>query len=162
MSLYDDVFRALADAQVRYVVVGGVAVVLRGHARLTVDLDLVLDLERENATRAVDAMLGCGLLPRLPVDAHQFADPDVRADWVANRNLMVFSFYDPDDPVRVLDVFAQDPMPFAELAEGADDIVLDRARVPVASVRDLIAMKRTAGRPKDLEDIAALERMMEP
>src|SRR4051794_36445117 len=78
VSLYADVFGALDRADVRYVVVGGVAVVLSGHARLTVDLDLVLDLGQDNALRAVDALLGCGLQPRLPVDAHQFADAAIR------------------------------------------------------------------------------------
>ena len=44
MSVYDDVFRSLTAAGVSFVVVGGVAVVLHGHARMTVDLDLVIDL----------------------------------------------------------------------------------------------------------------------
>lgn len=162
MSLYDDVFRALDDAGVRYVVVGGVAVVLRGHARLTVDVDLVLDLAHDNALRAVDALLGCGLMPRLPVDAHEFADEATRRDWIENRNLMVFSFFDPTDQLRVIDVFAESPLPFEELFADAESIQLEDGRVRVASVRHLIQMKRAAGRPKDLEDIAALERLLPP
>jgi hypothetical protein len=44
VASYDDVFRALHAARVRYVVVGGTAVVLQGHARLTVDPDSFVDL----------------------------------------------------------------------------------------------------------------------
>jgi len=44
VAIFAPVFEALNGARVRYVVVGGVAVVLHGHARLTTDLDLVVDL----------------------------------------------------------------------------------------------------------------------
>lgn len=47
MSLYVPVFEALNDMQVRYVVVGGLATVLHGYARLTADIDLMVDLEPE-------------------------------------------------------------------------------------------------------------------
>ena len=40
---FEPVFRALNDAGVRYVIVGGFATVLHGHPRLTADIDLVLD-----------------------------------------------------------------------------------------------------------------------
>lgn len=43
MAPFERVFRALTDAGVRHVVVGGFAAVLHGHARLTADIDLVLD-----------------------------------------------------------------------------------------------------------------------
>ncbi len=42
------ILTSLAAAEVRFLVVGGVAVVLHGHPRFTADLDLVLDLERTN------------------------------------------------------------------------------------------------------------------
>ncbi len=156
MGAYDDVFVALDAAGVRYVVVGGVAVVLRGHARLTVDLDLVVDLAEEAAHATVDALLSLGLLPRLPVDPHEFADAAKRRDWIDNRNLQVFSFYDPGNPLREVDVFAEHPLAFDELHADASAVMLGGVRVPVASVAHLILMKRSAGRPQDLEDIAAL------
>ncbi len=52
----EQVLGALNCAQVRYLVVGGVAVVLHGYLRTTADLDLVLHLERENALRAMRAL----------------------------------------------------------------------------------------------------------
>lgn len=44
VKIFQPIFQALNHSGVRYVVVGGVAVVLQGHARLTVDLDLIVDL----------------------------------------------------------------------------------------------------------------------
>lgn len=159
MGIYDDVYTALHDAGVRFVVVGGTAVVLHGHARLTIDLDLVVDLAAEPAKAAVAALTGLGLQPRLPVPAGDFADEATRRRWVEERNLQVFSFFDPTLPTREVDVFATEPLPFDELVRDA--VVVDIGGVPVkvASRRHLIAMKRRAGRPRDVADVAALEEM---
>ena len=43
--MFEELLSYLDAAGVRFVVVGGLAVVIHGHARLTVDIDLVLDLE---------------------------------------------------------------------------------------------------------------------
>lgn len=160
MTLYDDVFSALDAAAVRYVVVGGVAVVLRGHARLTVDLDLVIDLAVAPATAAIDALLSLGLLPRIPVNAHDFANPEVRSGWVEQRNLQVLSFYDPADLLREVDVFAAYPLPWEELVRDAETVRVGGLAVPVASIPHLIRMKQAAGRPQDLSDVAALRELL--
>ncbi|MEE8600391.1 nucleotidyl transferase AbiEii/AbiGii toxin family protein [Euzebya tangerina] len=151
------IVQALRDADVDFVVVGGVAVVLRGHPRMTVDLDLVARLEQRNLLRALSALEDQGLVPRLPVPAASFADDATRASWVADRNMTVFSLHDPSDPRREVDIFAEEPITWAELSEQADDIVVRATSVPVASVEHLITMKRAAARPQDLADIAALE-----
>lgn len=156
MGIYDDVYVALSEAGVRFVVVGGTAVVLQGHARMTVDLDLVIDLAAEPAAAGVAALSSLGLLPRLPVPVEQFADPAKRQQWVEQRNLMVFSLYDPDSVWREVDLFATDPLPFDELWDEATVVELGGVPVRVASRRHLVAMKRSAGRPRDLDDVAAL------
>ncbi|MGH3849480.1 MAG: hypothetical protein ACRDRT_07245 [Pseudonocardiaceae bacterium] len=55
--LYEGVFAALADAGVRYVVVGGVATVLHGFARFTADLDIAIDLTADQPSAAINALL---------------------------------------------------------------------------------------------------------
>lgn len=161
MRGYTMVFSALNAGGVRYVVVGGVAVVLHGHARLTVDLDLVVELAPEPARTAVEVLLSLGFLPRLPVDPHDFADATVREQWVRKRNLQVFSLYHPDDPLQEVDLFATYPLPFDELVADADVVQLGDVRVPVVSVPHLVRLKRAAGRPRDLEDVEALLRLGE-
>ncbi|MCA1845773.1 MAG: type II toxin-antitoxin system VapC family toxin [Actinomycetota bacterium] len=68
MGFFEDTIAALNRSDVRYVVVGGLAVVLHGHVRLTVDLDLAVDLEPREARRAVDVLTAIGLTPAAPVD----------------------------------------------------------------------------------------------
>lgn len=148
--------RALNAAGVSYVVVGGVAVVLRGHLRTTVDVDIALDLTTDNILAAVGALGSTGLRPRLPVAATDFADPDTRRSWVEERHLIAFTMVDPGDSRRELDLLADPVVPFVDLARDADTFTVEGVPVPVASVAHLIRLKEHAGRSQDLADIEAL------
>jgi len=159
VTLFEPVLAALGAADVRFVVVGGVAVVLHGHPRMTADLDLVIDLATEPAGRAIAALVELGLEPRLPVDPQTFADPDVRRAWADERNLTVFTMLDPRDPLLEVDLFAEDPLPFDELWEQATVVQLEGQAIRIACIDHLIAMKKAVGRPQDLADIAALEAL---
>lgn len=151
------IFRALDEAGARYVVVGGLAVVLHGYARLTADVDLVVDLAPGEAIKAVAALGRLGMVPRAPVDARDFADPERRREWIEEKGMRVFSMHDPRRPLIEVDLFVDPPVTVDELLARADVVTLAGRRIQIASIADLVAMKRSAGRPKDLEDIAALE-----
>lgn len=161
MGLYDDVYAALDAADVPYVVVGGMAVVLTGHVRATVDLDIVVDLEPGPALRAVQALQAVGLRPRVPVAAEELADPAVRARWIEDKHMQVLSFFDPQHVAREVDVFVSHPIDFRVLISAAVPTQVGGRTVPVASPHHLIEMKRAAGRPQDLADVAALQRLLE-
>lgn len=159
MGFFEDFFKALNDEGVRYIVVGGVAVVLHGHPRMTADIDLVVDLDPVAAKRAIRALVGMGLRPRVPVDPEDFADPDQRRRWIDERGMMVFNLYDPKDALRSVDLFVQLPIPFDELWSRALVIELPSVAVRVASIEDLIEMKENTGRSVDSADIEALEAL---
>ena len=160
MALFEPLFKALNDAGVRYVVVGGLAVVLHGHARLTVDVDLVVDLDEGQALRAIDALVRLGLRPRVPVNPRDFADRSIREAWIRERGMQVFSMFDPSNPMLVVDLFVDHPVPFEELWSRSQELELRDTIVRVASIPDLIRLKRLAGRPQDLADIEQLEAIM--
>jgi hypothetical protein len=161
VGLYDDVYAALAAADVRFVVVGGMAVVLSGHVRATVDLDIVIDLAPEPAARAMDALTRLGLVPRVPVHPPDFADPNLRQEWIDTKHMQVLSFHDPQHPFREVDVFVAYPIDFEHLVANAVPVATGDLTLPVASLEDLLTMKRTAGRAQDLADIEALQRLRE-
>jgi predicted nucleotidyltransferase len=154
---YERVLTALSNAGVRFVVVGGVAVVLHGYLRMTQDVDLVLDLERENVLNALDVLTGLGLRPLVPVDVHDFADPEKRRDWIENRNMKVFSVRDWKDPFLSVDLFVKEPVPYGDLEARAKPMNVGGKNVLVAAIDDLVSMKREAGRPVDLLDIEKLQ-----
>ena len=160
MSPLESIFEALNRAGVRYVVVGGVAVVLHGFARVTGDLDLVIDLDPPAARRAIEALLSLGLRPRVPVDALAFADAGVRASWVRDKRMRVFTMLDPANALRQVDLFAEHPLPFEDLWARAEVMTTTATTVHVAAIPDLIAMKHQAGRPRDRADIEALREVL--
>ena len=53
LASFEAIVRALNDAGVRYLVAGGLAVNAHGYLRFTKEADLVLDLTRNNAERAL-------------------------------------------------------------------------------------------------------------
>jgi hypothetical protein len=124
VALFEPLFDALNRADVRYVVVGDVAVVLHGFARLTGDVDLAIDLRPPETRKAVHALTARGLRPRLPVDAMQFADPVMRGS----------TFIDPDNPMLLVDCFAQDVIPFEELWTHSEVMALASTSVSSSSI----------------------------
>jgi predicted nucleotidyltransferase len=159
MPIFEPMFRALNDAGARYVVVGGLAVVLHGHVRLTTDLDLIIDLEPSEARKVLQVLVGLGLRPRAPVNAMDFADPTIRASWIRHKDMRVFTMVDAKAR-REVDIFTETLLPFAELLARSVEVELGQTRVRVASIPDLILLKRRAGRPIDLADIEVLESIL--
>jgi hypothetical protein len=150
---YSTIFRTLHDAGVRYVLIGGMAVVLHGHPRFTQDMDIVLDLEPANAERFLACMETMGFAPRIPVPASAFLDPLQRDAWIREKNLKAFAFLCREDPFFVVDVLLT--IPFASVPA----VRMEAAGVPVSVIDrpTLIRMKRATGRTQDLADAEALE-----
>lgn len=159
MSQFIPIFRLLNDAEVRYIVVGGIATILHGYVRATADVDLVVDLHTKEAEKAIRILSGHGFKPQAPVDPMGFADSEQRARWVDEKGMEVFSLFHPDNPGLTVDLFARHPIPFETLWSRSIMMDLGDARVRVCSLDDLIELKRLAGRPKDLVDVDKLSRI---
>jgi hypothetical protein len=70
---------------VRYLIAGGLAVVAHAYLRFTADVDLILDLEPDNVTRAIKALEAIGYQPRVPVAFQDFADAAARDRWAREK-----------------------------------------------------------------------------
>lgn len=157
MSVFEPIFQILNTAGVRYVVVGGLATVLHGYARMTADVDLAVDLAPEEAIKMIRALVGKGFRPQVPVPPEAFADPDAREVWLRDKHMLAFSLVDQVNSMRVVDLLLKLDVPFEELLARSEEVALNNTTVRIASVDDLIALKRHAGRPQDLADIQQLE-----
>ncbi len=156
---YEAIFKALAEAGIRYVVAGGLAVNLHGVPRATMDLDVVLALDPQNVACFVEIMEREGYRPRVPVNPRDMADPDVRQQWKTEKHLLALTFTHHALPFQQIDVLLDIPVPFDALYERSQSLVIAGVSVPVASIGDLKTMKRHAGREQDLSDIEMLERV---
>ncbi|GMR05883.1 MAG: hypothetical protein BMS9Abin25_0460 [Gammaproteobacteria bacterium] len=147
------VINVLEDFGVSYAVVGGYAVALHGAVRGTVDIDLVIALTRQSFENTEKAMLQLDLQPLLPVSSKDVFN--FREEYIRNRNLIAWSFSNPQNPLEVVDILITEDARLIEVVElNAFDM-----KVRIASIPDLIRMKREAKRPQDIEDIRALEKL---
>jgi len=153
-------FGILAAARVRFVVVGGLALLLHGLDRLTADVDLVIDLSTDAARDAVLALTEAGYRPLAPVDPFALSDPAQRSDWHENRGMKVFSFWDSTNSSPTVDVMLSPIVSFEELWRQAQTIKIGGIEVRVASVEHMIRLKEAAGRSQDLADVERLKRKL--
>jgi len=156
---YQDVFRAFDERGIRYVVVGALALNLHGAPRMTADLDIVADLERNNLSRLLETLSELGYRPRLPVDAKELLSSRTREEWKKTKGLMAFTFIHPKIQYQEVDLLLESPVPFEEADRDKAVVTIEAVGIPVMSVDHLIAMKRAAGRQQDLDDIESLERI---
>ena len=155
-----DVVSALNAGHVRYLVVGGVAVLAHGVVRTTLDLDLVLDLEDENVRRAIDILRNFGYKPTVPEPMEHFADPATRRAWIADRNMIAFQIKSDRMPAVPIDILLEPPFDVAaEIRRSSPREVLEGISMPVLALDALLQMKRSAGRTKDTRDADALEQL---
>lgn len=136
---------------VDFVVVGGLAAVLLGSTRVTQDLDVCYSAEPANLK-----VLGQALVE---LDAKLFGiEEDVPfvpdADTLARTEVLTLS-----TRLGKLDLLRAPggAPPYPKLRANAELFEVGQIAFPVASTADLIAMKRSAGRAKDIADIEELE-----
>ncbi len=141
----------LTEAAVDFVIVGGVAVVLQASPRFTRDLDICYATGQENLRRLAGVLVDLGATLR-GVDEDLPFVPDERT--LQQTQILTLSTTEGDIDLLV----DPDGSPgYAALRHSADHMDLDGLTVAVASIDDMIAMKRAAGRPQDLVDLESLE-----
>jgi hypothetical protein len=149
---FEALVRAFAEERVKFVVIGGFALILHGGRNTTLDSDFAVATDPENATALVRA-----LAPFHPVPAHYPAGMSVIWDErsICGAVVSLRSECGHIDLLRVI--------PGVDSFEGlwgrSELRELQGVVFRVASVQDLIAMKREAGRPQDLAHLAELERI---
>lgn len=145
---------------VEFVVAGGVACVLHGVERVTLDLDVAVKMEGSNLKNLTGAVEKLGLQPRVPVSLADIGDPDFVRAMVEKKGALVFSLADPAKPLRHLDIFLSPRLSFERLSEGAGWFDIGGTRIRVVSKTMLIEIKKEIIplRPKDILDLQELSK----
>lgn len=147
---------ALVAGDVAYCIVGGVAVNLHGVPRMTYDIDIMVTMSHDNLHRCDTALRGLGMLIRLPIQLSDAADVEIAAEWEAARNLLAVTFTDPQNPLHEVDILVAPSLdPNGTVARA----VTVGAGLRIASLEDLLRLKRKANRNQDIADIEHLERL---
>src|SRR5262249_49554686 len=155
MTDYENLLRLLAHSGVEFIVVGGVAASAHGSARLTEDLDVVYRRTPENIRRLVDALSSTnpylrGAPPGLPF----------KFDEKTLTNGLNFTL---TTDLGALDLLGEitGGGGYEQLLPYSINVSVFGTQCSLLGLERLIQVKRAAGRPKDLEAIAELERILE-
>lgn len=143
MQNTEALLQALADAEVRFVVIGGVAAHVHGSQVFTADLNVLMPFDGENCARLIAA-----LRPFAPTFHH--ADPPRQLPAKALELAAFRSLY-LDTALGRIDVLGAMPPvgDFAAVAASAEQVEMAGRLILVVSLADLIAVKQATGRPKD-------------
>jgi hypothetical protein len=156
---YLDLFRALNEAGVRYVLVGGVALNLHGVERATMDVDIAIAIDADNLSRAVQAVRALGLRPIAPVSWEEILRPGQLERWYREKHMLALGLCKTDGFAPTVDILIQPLVSFETLQHHSETKDISGTRVSIASIDDLIALKTGTGRAIDASDILALETL---
>lgn len=101
---YLDILEEFYKKDVKYLIVGGLAVNLHGVPRVTQDIDIVISTDRNNILKIIQILTSLSYKPRLPVNPEDLAEPDIVREWIEKRNMKAFSFYHSQDNFKVIDI----------------------------------------------------------
>jgi len=139
---FKDFLSLCLSHEVRFMIIGGYAVVHYSRPRYTGDLDLWVDASLDNAVRVVATLHDFGL-----------AGPDVTAEMITDQKQIIRMGF---EPMR-LELFTRIPgLDFADCYPRRVEVKTGSLIIPFLSLEDLKTNKRTTGRPKDLQDLEEL------
>jgi predicted nucleotidyltransferase len=153
-DMFEEIIRALTRADIRFVVIGGVAATVQGSARLTNDIDICYDTSPDNVDRLVTLLQDWNAYLRgvergLPfiLDARAF------------RTTPLMTLTTDVGDIDVLDMVPGVGDYRAVLA-ASERVTIGDAEFRSLSLEALIASKRAVRRPKDLEQLIELEAIL--
>ena len=153
----EEILRRLVDAQVRFVLIGGLAAQVHGSTSITRDLDICFARDRDNLERLAAVLVDLTAIRRgLPADAPRLPPLDAGTLRASSLFTLTTRFGDFDL------LAAPDPdFDFERLDRDAEQAEILGVPVRFASLDDLIVMKRAAGRPKDRIELEILGALRE-
>lgn len=135
---------ALNNAKIKYVIVGGCAVILHGYYRTTHDIDLIIEPSAENVKRLKEVLYKIFASK----DVFDILDDDVR-----QYTLVRFA---PEQEEIVIDLMGKiGDISFEIASNDIEEIEIEGVKIPVCGLSTLIETKRGI-RPKDKEDLLFL------
>lgn len=144
MQKIQALLRLLSDSDVRYLIIGATAFAAHGWVRATADLDLFVSKDARNIERL-----------RRALEQFGYDITDASAEDFGRYKILLRQYDLPLD----LHPFVEGAADFDACWERRVVADLGGVEASFASLDDLIAMKRAAGRPRDREDLRQLERL---
>jgi predicted nucleotidyltransferase len=149
---FDELLRRLAEAEVEFVVVGGLAVNAWGVVRGTKDVDVVVAPEVENLKRVAAVAVACGGHVQQG-EALLGSTIGIASALASGEQVAIETDLGRLDVVQGLEGVPS----YSDLRSRAGEAEILGVTVAVCSIQDLKAMKQAAGRTRDLADLEDLD-----
>lgn len=154
---YADILSSLASTNARFAVAGGFASLAHGVVRVTMDLDLVIDVKNDNLILLWDTLTGLGFSPQQPIPKASAVSADSLLKVAGEKGMRAFSWSHGTQPFLVVDLLVGPPFQWNE--DLLERVRIFGVEVLVLRKQELIRLKRLAGRDKDLADVRELEKL---
>lgn len=144
---YEKLLAKLARADVKFIIVGGVAVALNGFVRTTEDVDILIEASADNIAQLLAELRGFG-------EGHA-------------RELSPTDFNDSEGSIRIIEDFPLDVFTimrgkhYADLVGASKTTRIDDVEVRYLNAEALIALKSDSQRDQDRIDVSALQSLQE-
>jgi hypothetical protein len=154
---FDQLLVRLVEADIRFVVIGGLALGSWGVIRGTKDCDIVPDPAPENLDRLARLVANLGGHVQLG-ESLLGSERSIAALLRSGERALIATRLGDLDIVQGL----EGVLPYAELRASASDVEIADVSIPICALEHLRTMKRAAGRPRDLVDLDDLDAAQPP
>ena len=139
----EKLLKLLKENKVKFVIIGATAFPVYGYSRATLDIDIFIKADKRNAERTRKALRKFGYDVR-----------DIKINDLLTKKLLIRQYMVETD----IHPFVKG-VTFENVWKNRNKVKFKNTLVSFASLRDLIKMKKAAGRPQDLEDLKYLKRL---
>jgi hypothetical protein len=162
MNHLSEIITELQKQSVNFVICGGVASVLHGVDRVTTDIDIAVDWDRESTQNLLRAMANLKLVPRVPLPPETLLDKAKIDQIIREKNALVFTFIDLANPYRQVDIFLTDQMSYTSLVGSSELMKFRDGEIRVLTKEKMIELKQQIrpSRDKDRYDIEQLRKII--
>lgn len=141
----EEIFKSLNKAGVRYILIGGLASILHGVPRTTVDVDITIFPKKDDVEKTIEALRNIGLIP-----------DTANIDEILGMGGTTFTN---DWEVDVLTSLPE-KISFESIYERSMVVSYKGVQITTISIHDQIELLKTTSRHKDIEDIRCLEEFV--
>lgn len=156
---YLGIFEQLHKHQVKYLLCGGLAVNIYGIPRMTADIDIILDFDKENLKQFEICIVNEFYQSQLPISLSLLSTQHERIKLIKEKNLIAFSYFNTRANVMSMDVLIDLPILFDQMWQRKNTRKSDDIDIHLVSLEDLIKLKEYSNRKQDQDDIYLLSQL---
>jgi hypothetical protein len=144
------ILKMLYDCKIKYILVGGLAINLYGIPRTTIDVDIMIELNNDNILSLINCFKANGFRFRQPIDEKRLIDKEYRKQLKEEKNVIVLTLENPNNPLDFNKAYSRKKI-----------LKVDDFEIYIASIEDIIEIKKISNRPIDISDIENLKLLKE-